>query len=256
MPCRSVNALIQKFYCGPLWVDGTRRFATLIGRYLQPGYRILDLGAGSGKEGPINFRGTVQAVFGLDSGRGIRNNAEIDHGVVGLAQALPFKAESFELVISDWAIEHLSDPEGTVSEVFRVLKPSGLFSFRTGNLHHYSYAIAAATPEWFHQLVADRVRGIAPRKGAIHPTYYRLNTRRRVRHCLARVGFVERELVMIEPEPSYLMFSAPSFLLGLAYERVVNRASRFAEFRACILGCFEKPKSRQTLDQKRLTGES
>lgn len=145
------------------------------------------------------------------------------------------------MVTSDWAVEHFVQPEAIASEVFRVLKPSGLLLFAPEIIRHYSYAVAAATPHWFHQLIANRVRGLPPDQGAPHPTHYRMNTREAIRCYLGRAGFVERELVMMEPEPSYLMFSVPSFLLGLAYERLVNRITALAGFRACILGCFQRP---------------
>jgi SAM-dependent methyltransferase len=239
-----VKELTQRFYQRrPAWVDGTSQFANLVRSYLRPEYRILDLGAGSGKQGPVNFRDEVHTVVGIDRDSYIRDNLLIDHGVLGLAQDLPFRAESFDLVISDWAVEHFAQPKAIASEVFRVLKPSGLFAFRTGNIHHYSYAIAAVTPHWFHRLIANRVRGLPPEEGASHPTHYRMNTREAVRECLGGVGFEEQDLVMVEPEPSYLMFSAPSFLLGLAYERLVNRITQLSAFRACILGCFQKPAS-------------
>jgi hypothetical protein len=57
-----------------------------------------------------------------------------------------------------------------------------------------------------------------------------------VRRCLTQAGFVEQNLAMVEPEPSYLMFSIPSFLLGLSY--LVNQADFLSSFRACILACF------------------
>ena len=240
----SVAALTSRFYYSrPAWVDGTSQFANLVKNYLRPEYRILDLGAGSGKKGPVNFRGEAHTVVGVDCDSHIRNNTWIDHGVLGVAQDLPFRAETFELIISDWAVEHFAQPEAIASEVFRVLKPSGLFAFRTGNIRHYSYAIAAVTPHWFHRLVANRVRGLPPDEGAPHPTHYLMNTREAVRKCLSGVGFEERELVMVEPEPSYLMFSVPSFLLGLAYERLVNGVTQLSGFRACILGCFQRPPS-------------
>lgn len=238
----SVPALANRFYYSrPAWIDGTSEFANLVKGHLRPEYRILDLGAGSGKEGAINFRGNVSAVVGIDCNCCIRENLLTDHRVMGLAQSLPFRSASFEVVVSDWTLEHFAQPRTIVSEVFRVLKPSGLFAFRTGNIRHYSYAIAAATPYWFHQLVANRVRALPPDKAPPHPTHYLMNTRDAVRERLLRVGFTEQQLVMVEPEPSYLMFSVPSFLIGVTYERLVNRVKWLAGFRACILGCFRKP---------------
>ena len=52
---------------------------------------------------------------------------------------------------------------------------------------------------------------------------------------------MEENIFMVETEPSYLMFFAPSFLLGVACERLVNGAELFSALRACIFGCFGKP---------------
>lgn len=160
--------------------------------------------------------------------------------VLGSAQFLPFKKESFHLVFSDWVLEHIADPTQVTAEIYRVLKPSGCFIFRTGNLRHYSYAIAAHTPHWFHELVANPVRGLPSDKGDPYPTYYRMNTRQTVRRVLTQARLVEEDLFTVEAEPSYLMFSVPSFLLGVAYERLVNRITLLSGFRACLFGCFRK----------------
>lgn len=48
------------------WVDGTSRFAALIRKNLRPDMNILDLGAGPGKIGPVNFCGEVKMVVGVD----------------------------------------------------------------------------------------------------------------------------------------------------------------------------------------------
>jgi ubiquinone/menaquinone biosynthesis C-methylase UbiE len=222
-------------------VDGTSRFGNLIRKYLEPQHQILDLGAGSGKSGPVNFQHEVRTVIGLDRDSYIRENTRIDHRMIGVGEHLPFRADRFDLVLSDWMMEHLVRPELVVHEVYRVLKPGGLFAFRTGNIRHYSYAVAAATPYWFHRLVANRVRGLPQDNGDPHPTYYRINTQKAVRRCMSEAGFLEHSIAMVEPEPSYMMFSVPSFLLGLSYERLVNQTEFLSSFRACILACFRKP---------------
>jgi SAM-dependent methyltransferase len=202
--------------------------------------RLLDLGAGAGKPGPVNFRGDAAMVVGMDLIWAIQGNNQVDLRAVGAAESLPFQAESFDLVFADWVIEHLADAATVVSEVLRVLKPGGFFIFRTGNLWHYSYAIAAHTPHWFHRLVANPVRGLPRNGGDPHFTYYRMNTRHAVRRVFTRTRFFEENLLTVEAEPSYLMFSVPSFLLGVAYERLVNRSPSLSGFRACLFGCFRK----------------
>ena len=240
---RSVEKLVDRFYrhrCG--WLDGTTRFASLVRKHLQRDMLVLDLGAGEGKPGPLDFRGTVKLVIGTDPDSAIATNNHVDLRVVARGELPPFKSESFDAVFADWLIEHLRDPAEVVREVFRLLRPGGRFFFRTGNLRHYSYAIAANTPHCFHRLAVAYLRFAATGdQEHAHLTYYRMNTRRAVRHILGLAGFLEDELLMVEPEPAYLMFSVPSLLLGIAYERLVNRYSSLSEIRACLLGSFRKP---------------
>jgi SAM-dependent methyltransferase len=222
------------------WVDGTTQFAAFISKHLHPDMRLLDLGAGPGKPGPVNFCGSVATVVGVDPDWAIKDNDRVDYRVLSVAESLPFRAESFDLVFADWVMEHLANPTAVASEILRVLKPGGFFLFRTGNRRHYSYAVAAHTPHWFHQLVANPVRGLVRNGGDPYPTYYRMNTCSTVRRVLSQSGFLEEELLTVEAEPSYLMFSVPSFLLGVAYERLVNRVPFLSGLRACLFGCFRK----------------
>jgi len=45
----------------------------------------------------------------------------------GLGESLPFAGESFDVVLSYDVLEHVQNPKRTLEEVYRVLKPGGLF---------------------------------------------------------------------------------------------------------------------------------
>jgi SAM-dependent methyltransferase len=224
----------------PGWISSATQFTQVVRNRLRLPAVLLDLGAGAGKGGLINFLADGVRVVGLDPDESISRNPTLSARVRGMAQALPFKPETFDLVFADWFVEHLEEPLGVAREVARVLKSKGFFVFQTGNLWHYSYAIAAYTPHWFHRLVANRVRGYADETPDPCPTFYRMNSLHAVRRTLLKAGFVEDTLAVVETEPSYLMFSVPTFLAGAAYERIVNSTSRLQRFRACIMGCFRR----------------
>lgn len=51
----------------------------------------------------------------------------------GVAEKIPFQSSIFDLVHADSVMEHVIDIDAVVSEVFRVLKPGGIFWFHSTN---------------------------------------------------------------------------------------------------------------------------
>jgi ubiquinone/menaquinone biosynthesis C-methylase UbiE len=231
----SVQRLHYRYYdTVPSWVNGTEQFAAKVRRCLKPEMTVLNLGAGPGS-GSLHFDREVQTIVGLDPDEAIELNQRLTHRIRGRAEALPFSDEAFDLVYMDWVVEHLSSPKSVAGEVFRVLKPNGVLLFRTGNVLHYSYAVAMVTPHWLHKFLLDGKNEREP-----YPTYYRMNTVKTVRRVMATSGFIEDELVMMEPDPAYVCMNRATFLAGVVYERTVNHFEVLRLMRANILGCFRK----------------
>jgi uncharacterized protein YbaR (Trm112 family) len=76
--------------------------------------------------------------------------------VVASADALPFRADSFDAVISQAVFEHLQYPEAAAAEIWRTLKPNGIAKIDTAFLqpehaypHHYFNATEAGLKHWF-----------------------------------------------------------------------------------------------------------
>jgi SAM-dependent methyltransferase len=58
-------------------------------------------------------------------------------------ECLPFRDESFDLVLCDNVVDHAESPGDIARELVRILAPGGLLYF-TVNVHHALYAVAAA----------------------------------------------------------------------------------------------------------------
>ena len=88
-------------------------------------FRVLDLGCGSGylnrKNAPADFR-----IYGLDLSNAYlaiaRQQAHSDVFIQGDALQLPFKDQSFDLVICSEVLEHLPDHEKALEEIKRVTR--------------------------------------------------------------------------------------------------------------------------------------
>ncbi len=229
----SVARLFDKYYSewDPLY------FARKVRSSSRPGTVILDLGAGRGDVWPHGLRGAVRRLVGLDPSHEIAFNQEVDQGVRGRSETLPFRDETFDVVFSHYVVEHLADPRAAFLEMARVLKRGGTLLLQTPNLWHYSMLLSRLTPYWFHRRYLSMLGTRAGSKDTF-PTFYRANTARVLRRILSQCGLKTEELELLASPPGYLRFSPVAFLLGTLYERTFERV--FPNLRAALVAVARK----------------
>lgn len=98
---------------------------------------LLDIGCGDGHFAQV-FLGEVEV--GIDLDLPVLRQAARRGACRGLgaasAAAMPFRDGSFRSVLANCALEHMSDLEGVLREVRRVLRPGGTFVFTVPNDVH------------------------------------------------------------------------------------------------------------------------
>jgi arsenite methyltransferase len=103
---------------------------------INPGEQILDIGCGAGVETILAaiMTGETGCAVGVDIVPEMLERAEANLGMTGLpnvsfqkasGENLPFPENSFDVVISNGAINLIPDKEGTLAEILRILKPGG-----------------------------------------------------------------------------------------------------------------------------------
>ena len=143
------------------------------------GHVALDLGCGSGVYlevlGKICERVTALDLAGAYVRQALAQHPAAD-GVQGSATSLPFRAESFDVVLATEVIEHLVRPTVLLDEVQRVLRPGGVAVLTTPN---------PLTPHDLLYRVKRRVRGfdVDEHPGLMLPWV--------LSHEIRRRGFVE-----------------------------------------------------------------
>lgn len=236
----SVDVLLQKYYYSkPRFVDGTTEFHRLCGRYIQDRSRILEIGPGPANR-TSTYLSTIGPVIGVDVTAEIAYNAALSSAYVTDNAVLPFGDKTFDACVSNFVVEHISDTRTHFCEVARVLKPGGVYCFRTPNLWHYVAMGARIVPYTVHRRLANKLRGLAADAHSPYPTFYRGNTSRSILALCHMAGLQTLEINVIEKEPSYGKAHAALFYAMMLYERVVNRSALLCKFRANILAVVQR----------------
>lgn len=172
-------------------IDQEVAFYTQVAALLRPDDVVLDFGAGRGawyhdepsryRRWIQNFRGRCAHVDGCDVDPVALSNESLDRALlIEPGQPLPYEDERFDLIVSRYVFEHLTDPVWTARELLRVTKPGGWICVMTPNKWGYVALAARLVPNALHTAV---LRYIQPHRKDedVFPTAYLLNTPRAIR---------------------------------------------------------------------------
>lgn len=220
------------------FVDGTTRFHDVCRTHIPSGASILEIGAG-----PTNrtsqFLSSLGDLVGADPSEEVLENTALKSAHV-FERRLPFPNGTFDACVSNFVLEHVDDPTTHFSEVKRVLRPGGVYVFRTPNLLHYVAFAAWLLPHSMHVRFANRLRRLPESSHDPWPTVYRANTLPRIQKLARATGLTIRFAEMIEKEPSYGAVHAFAFYPMMAYERLVNAWDGLGRLRANIIAALQK----------------
>lgn len=94
--------------------------------------RLLDVGCGKMPYREyIVKNGKITEYVGLDLENALIYDDNIRPDIVWDGKTMPISEESFDVVIGTEILEHCFEPMQTLSEIYKVLKPGGIFFFTT-----------------------------------------------------------------------------------------------------------------------------
>src|SRR5438876_1016966 len=170
-----------------VWARSTRQFipSLLDAAEVNLNMSVLDVGSGPGYVAAAAAeRGAVSR--GLDFSREMVAIAQKMFPRIefceGDAQNLPFTNVTFDRVLANFALLHVSDPERACAEAFRVLKPGGKFGFTVW---------AAPEENPYAKIIDDAIQAHADLDIDLPagPPHYLFAGREEFRQALQRAGF-------------------------------------------------------------------
>ena len=213
--------------------DGTIDFYLRIRALLPEQARVVDLGAGRAawfEDDNIKTRRevrhlvpSVRELIAVDVDPVVEENRACTSAEVYDGLALPLDDASVDMVVADYVLEHIDDPEAFRREIERVLKPGGYFCARTPHKYNYVSIAARLVKNESHQRVLTRIQ--PDRKAMdVFPTRYRLNKIGDIKQAFS--GFRDCSF-LYRSDPAYFFGSrlafaglkflhlvAPTFLIG------------------------------------------
>lgn len=111
-----------------VWRDGQERRLRMINHWVDlSGARVLEAGCGVGMySSQIRRRYSLHVeAFDIEAERILEAQVDTPHALVAAAEALPYRANWFDVIISNEVIEHVISDRRAVEEMVRVLKPGG-----------------------------------------------------------------------------------------------------------------------------------
>lgn len=167
--------------------NGTIDFYLRVSTFLRSDSVVVDLGAGRGgwyhveKNALIrrirDIKPHVKTFIGVDVDPAVMTNPTTTENRIMEGNRIPVEDASVDVIICDYVIEHIDDPQAFMAEINRVLRPGGVFCARTPHSFNYVSIAARLVPNSRHTSVLS---GVQPARQTedVFPTRYRMNTLR------------------------------------------------------------------------------
>lgn len=219
------DALKKGLGKGSAWLD------------LGCGHHVLPLWRGEQEKELV---GQPRIAVGLDYDlRSLLQHRSLRNRVRGVINALPFREGAFDLVTANMVVEHLDSPDVQYREIFRTLKPGGVFIFHTPNAYGYTTISARVIPEG---LKASLIKILDGRPSEdVFKTYYRSNTESQIRKLAQETGFEVVSIRYIASSAKFAVILPLAFLELFWIKLLLTRP--FRSLRTNLVVTLGKPSS-------------
>jgi ubiquinone/menaquinone biosynthesis C-methylase UbiE len=168
---------------------------------VRPEGRVLDLGCGTGFN--QRFLEDGQTYIGIDPLRLKRADHYSFPFLLGMAEYLPFRDNSFDTAVCIATLDHVADPAMVISESLRVLRPGGVLGIMNkgeiegGHLARYSVYLRLGFRKLRHGNIAGLKRGLLEVVAGAEDDFHMHHFDRVSLRTLCTAGFQEIDTQMV-----------------------------------------------------------
>lgn len=217
---RRCQAIFDRAY--PNFRNAGQRYQDQVAAVTNTTTLLLDIGCGRMSLAEEAIKTANQSV-GIDLMHSdLIYNETMDIKALANAGTLPFPDATFDVLISQWVVEHFDDPMAAFKEMNRVLRPGGYLVFLTTNANNYIPLFSRLVPNRLQNFLIHRLL-----RRPVHesfPTFFRANTRRSIHRIAKNTGF-ELDQIEYVGNPFYLAFNVLLFRFALFFEKITDTKS-------------------------------
>jgi SAM-dependent methyltransferase len=207
---------------------------------------ILDAGCGHKTINDYPFRSKITYI-GIDISKdSIDKNCNIDKGIVCDLMNIPLEDESVDIIVSAMVFEHLKSPDKVFQELSRLIRPDGYLIFMTPCVYNIVVIINRMFPHFISQKLGKALTG--QEESDIFPTFYKVNSPKRIDAILTRNGFIKSNIIMYQPPPYAFVFSKTVLKIINRFYQIINKYDQLQFLRGIIIGKYRKRKQRAGLE--------
>jgi 2-polyprenyl-3-methyl-5-hydroxy-6-metoxy-1,4-benzoquinol methylase len=212
---------------------------------IRPEQRLLDLGCGhqllpewmpQAMQDAAAIITPAKQVVGLDRDyASLARHTMFRDKVCAELHQLPFADTVFDVVTANMVMEHVEHPPIMLAEIWRVLKPGGIFLFHTPNKNGYSSLVTHLMPKQVIPWLSGFLLGREAED--VYPTFYRLNTREAISNAAHESGLQLADFTYLESSAQARMLG-PFVVLELLLIKVLRHRA-FSAWRTNIIAILQ-----------------
>ena len=226
--------IIKKYY--PNFKDVGYFFKQYLDKYITNDSTILEIGCGRQSFGDKYYKRAKYKV-GIDPDKeALKDNTLMDKKICSTIENIPETTGEFDVVIAQWVLEHVQNPEKDIRKIQKLCKKNGHFIFMTTNIHSplimLSKILSTSSKKYLRKILFDI------EEDDTYPTVYKINSVSKIDLYLSKNGFKKIEIKKTGVL-TYFSWNKYILLCKILYDRTIGKV---IPIKTHIVGVYEKIK--------------